>query len=103
MFDADGKYLYFAASTDAGASLQPDIHSFSRPVSGSLYLVVLSKDDPSPFAPESDEEGKDEKAEGGKAEGGKAEGGTDEKKAEGGKRGRRQARREARTRRRRSP
>ncbi len=56
VFDADGKYLYFAASTDTGASLQPDIHSFSRPVSGSVYLIVLSKDDPSPFAPESDEE-----------------------------------------------
>lgn len=56
VFDAGGKYLYFAASTDAGASLQPDIHSFSRPMSGSLYLVVLSKDEPSPFAPESDEE-----------------------------------------------
>jgi tricorn protease len=56
VFDADGKYLYFTASTDAGASLQPDIHSVSRPVSRSVYLVVLSKDDPSPFAPESDEE-----------------------------------------------
>jgi tricorn protease len=55
-FDADGKYLYFTASTDTGASLQPDIHSFSRPSSRSVYLVVLSKDDPSPFAPESDEE-----------------------------------------------
>jgi tricorn protease len=55
-FDADGKYLYFTASTDAGASSQPDIHSFSHPVSRSIYLVVLSKDDPSPFAPESDEE-----------------------------------------------
>jgi tricorn protease len=56
VFDADGNYLYFTASTDAGASLQPDIHSVSRPVSRSVYLVVLSKDDPSPFAPESDEE-----------------------------------------------
>jgi tricorn protease len=56
VFDADGKYLYFTASTDAGASLQPDIHSFSHPVSRSIYLAVLSKDDPSPFAPESDEE-----------------------------------------------
>jgi tricorn protease len=56
VFDAEGKYLYFTASTDTGASLQPDIHSFSRPSSTSLYLVVLSKDDPSPFAPESDEE-----------------------------------------------
>jgi tricorn protease len=56
VFDADGKYLYFAASTDSGQSLQPDIHSFSRPVSRSIYLIVLSKDDVSPFAPESDEE-----------------------------------------------
>jgi tricorn protease len=76
VFDADGKYLYFTASTDAGASLQPDIHSFSRPSSRSLYLVVLPKDEPSPFAPESDEE----KAEGGtdptqKAEGARPEGG----------------------------
>jgi tricorn protease len=56
VFDADGKYLYFTASTDDGPSLQPDIHSFSRPVSRSIYLVVLSKEEPSPFAPESDEE-----------------------------------------------
>jgi tricorn protease len=56
VFDADGKYLYFAASTDSGASLQPDIHALSRPVTRSLYLVVLPKEAPSPFAPESDEE-----------------------------------------------
>ncbi|MCJ7564492.1 MAG: PDZ domain-containing protein [Candidatus Aminicenantes bacterium] len=55
-FDADGKYLYFAASTDSGQSLQPDIHSLSRPVTRAIYLVVLAKDEPSPFAPESDEE-----------------------------------------------
>jgi tricorn protease len=55
-FDPDGKYLYFTASTDAGASLQPDIHSFSRPVSRSVYLIVLSREEPSPLAPESDEE-----------------------------------------------
>ncbi len=56
VFDKDGKYLYFTASTDSGASLQPDIHSFSRPVTRSVYLAVLSKTDPSPLAPESDEE-----------------------------------------------
>ena len=56
VFDAEGKYLYFAASTDSGQSLQPDIHSFSRPVTRSIYLVVLAKDEPSPFMPESDEE-----------------------------------------------
>jgi len=61
VFDADGKYLYFAASTDSGQSLQPDIHSISRPVTRSIYLAVLAKDEPSPFAPESDEEKGEEK------------------------------------------
>ena len=57
VFDRDGKYLYFSASTDAGPSLEADISSGARSVSRSLYLIVLSKADPSPFAPESDEEG----------------------------------------------
>jgi tricorn protease len=61
VFDAEGKYLYFAASTDSGQSLQPDIHSMSRSVTRSIYLAVLSKDEPSPFAPESDEEKGEEK------------------------------------------
>jgi tricorn protease len=61
VFDADGKYLYFAASTDSGQSLQPDIHAMSRPVTRSVYLAVLAKDEPSPFAPESDEEKGEEK------------------------------------------
>jgi len=56
VFDAGGKYLYFTASTDSGASLQPDIHSIFRPVTRTVYLAVLSKTDPSPFTPESDEE-----------------------------------------------
>ena len=56
VFDRDGKYLYFAASTDSGPSLQPDVGSYARPATNSLYLVVLSKSEPSPFAPESDEE-----------------------------------------------
>ena len=56
VFDPDGKYLYFTASTDSGASLQPDIHSGFKPSTRSVYLAVLSKDEPSPFAPESDEE-----------------------------------------------
>ena len=56
VFDKDGKYVYFTASTDSGPSLEPDIHSFSRPVSRSVYLAVLAKDQPSPLAPESDEE-----------------------------------------------
>ena len=56
VFDKDGKYLYFTASTDSGASMQPDITSFSHPVTRSVYLMVLSKDQASPLAPESDDE-----------------------------------------------
>jgi tricorn protease len=56
VFDKDGKYLYFTASTDSGPSLEADIASGARNVSRSIYLVVLSKTEPSPFAPESDEE-----------------------------------------------
>ena len=56
IFDKDGKYLYFTASTDSGAAMQPDIHSFSHPVTRSIYVIVLSKDQSSPLAPESDDE-----------------------------------------------
>jgi tricorn protease len=56
VWDKDGKFLYFTASTDSGASLEPDIHSAIRPVSRSVYLAVLTKDAPSPLAPESDDE-----------------------------------------------
>ncbi|HET6572654.1 MAG TPA: PDZ domain-containing protein [Fimbriiglobus sp.] len=57
-FDATGKYLYFLGSNDTGMSK----HGFSqssgdtRSPRWSLNLVVLSKDDPSPFLKESDEE-----------------------------------------------
>lgn len=57
VFDKDGKYLYFTASTNMG--LTPgwiDMSSHDRPVTRSIYLAVLRKDLPSPFAPESDEE-----------------------------------------------
>lgn len=58
VFDANGKYLYFLGSNDTGMSK----HSFAqsaadtRPPRWSLYVVVLRKDLPSPFARESDEE-----------------------------------------------
>jgi len=56
-FDANGKYLYFLASTDVGLSADwLDMSSLNRPVSSSAYVVVLRKDLPSPLAPESDEE-----------------------------------------------
>ena len=56
-FDKNGKYLYFTASTDtaltaAGLDMSSDDHRISR----SVYVAVLSKDLPSPLAPESDEE-----------------------------------------------
>jgi len=56
-FDKSGKYLYFTASTDAGPNAGwLDMSSFNRPVTRSVYAVVLRKDLPSPLAPESDEE-----------------------------------------------
>jgi len=56
VFDKDGKYLYFTASTNSGESLGLDIHATARTATSSIYLVVLDKTQPSPFAPESDEE-----------------------------------------------
>jgi tricorn protease len=58
VFDKNGKYLYFTASTNSGVAMQPDIESFSRPVTASVYLVVLAKSEASPLAPESDDEKK---------------------------------------------
>jgi tricorn protease len=56
-FDESGKYLYFTASTDIGPTTGwLDLSSMNRPVTRSVYLVVLRKDLPSPLAPESDEE-----------------------------------------------
>jgi tricorn protease len=56
-FDKNGKYLYFAASTDIGLGASwLDMSSLDRPLSRNVYVVVLNKDDPSPLAPESDEE-----------------------------------------------
>jgi tricorn protease len=56
-FDKNGKYLYFTASTDVGLSAAGlDMSSDEHRVSRSAYVAVLSKDLPSPLAPESDEE-----------------------------------------------
>ncbi len=56
VFDKNGKYVYFTASTDSGASMEPDLNSSSRPVNRNIYLIVLSKDQVSPLSPESDDE-----------------------------------------------
>jgi tricorn protease len=74
IFDKDGNYLYFTASTDSGASMQPDVQSFAHPVTRNIYLIVLSKDHGSPLAPESD----DEKPSGSKPAGKKDEKGAGE-------------------------
>ena len=56
-FDKNGKYLYFTASTDTGLTTAGlDMSSDERRVSRSVYVAVLSKDEKSPLAPESDEE-----------------------------------------------
>ncbi|MEN6607670.1 MAG: PDZ domain-containing protein, partial [Bryobacteraceae bacterium] len=57
VFDNNGESLYFMASTDAGpTSGWLDMSSINRPVTSSVYVVVLRKDLKSPLAPESDEE-----------------------------------------------
>ena len=58
VFDKNGKYLYFTASTNSGPAMEPDIQNASRPVTASVYLVVLAKSEASPLAPESDDEKK---------------------------------------------
>jgi tricorn protease len=61
VFDKDGKYLFFTASTNSGESLALDIHAVGRTSTSSIYVAVLDKTQPSPFAPESDEEKAPEK------------------------------------------
>ena len=56
VFDKDGKYLYFTASTNSGPAAEPDLQSAVQPYTRSVYLIVLSKDEKSPLAPESDDE-----------------------------------------------
>ena len=57
VFDKNGKYLYFTASTNSGPTTGwLDLSSLARPVTRSVYIVVLRKDLPSPIAPQSDDE-----------------------------------------------
>jgi len=57
VFDKNGKYLYFTASTDSGPTTAwLDLSTLSYDPTRAIYLVVLKKDQPSPLAPESDEE-----------------------------------------------
>jgi tricorn protease len=81
VFDRSGKYLYLLASTDAGPLMDSSMDSFNRPVTSSVYIVVLRRDLPSPLAPLSDEEG-EAKTEAAKTDAAKTEAGkTDSAKA----------------------
>jgi tricorn protease len=56
-FSSDGRYLYFAASTDQGLNTAwLDMSRLHRPLHRHLWVAVLSADDPSPLVPRSDEE-----------------------------------------------
>ena len=55
-FDKGGKYLYFIASTDNGPMAFGSMSAFNRGHTSSAYVMVLSKEDPSPLLPESDDE-----------------------------------------------
>ena len=55
-FDGNGRYLYFACSTNSGPTLEFDLESYARTKSSRVYLIVLAKGEASPFLAESDEE-----------------------------------------------
>jgi len=56
-FSPDGRLLYFAASVNYGLNTGwLDMSSYERRVRRHLYVAVLRQEDPSPLAPESDEE-----------------------------------------------
>ncbi len=56
-FDPAGKYLYFLSNRDYNEVLGVFDFEFSNPKATRVYVVTLRSDLPSPFAPESDEEG----------------------------------------------
>jgi len=56
-FDRDGKYLYFLASTNSGATSDGlDMTSDLYDVTSQIYSLVLAADQASPLAPELDDE-----------------------------------------------
>jgi tricorn protease len=57
VFDPNGKYLYFTASTNNGPSdAGIDLSSVDRAITSSAYVIVLSRASASPIPPESDDE-----------------------------------------------
>ncbi len=61
VWDESGKYLYFLSSTNYGlGSGWLDMSSYNSPTTNDLYMILLSKDEPSPFLPKSDDEEEEE-------------------------------------------
>ena len=59
VFDPNGKYLYFTASTNNGPSdAGIDLSSLDRAINAGVYVVVLARRTASPIPPESDDENK---------------------------------------------
>ena len=57
VFDKSGKYIYFLSSVNYALSVGwLDMTSYDRPEESSVHAVVLTKDEPSPVAPKSDDE-----------------------------------------------
>jgi len=57
VWDRNGKWLYFLASTDLGLqSGWADLGSLTRTTTSGVYVALLRGDEPTPFTPESDEE-----------------------------------------------
>ncbi|HET9215768.1 MAG TPA: PDZ domain-containing protein [Terriglobia bacterium] len=57
VFDKGGKHLFFTGSTDIGPRVFSfDMSSYPHRPTRNVYGIVLRKTDPSPLAPESDEE-----------------------------------------------
>jgi tricorn protease len=57
VWDANGRWLYFLASTDLGIrSGWADLGSQTRTSTSGVYVALLRADEPTPFTPESDEE-----------------------------------------------
>jgi tricorn protease len=54
-FDPDGKYLYYLSDRDFNEVLGNVDFEFANPKTTRVYVVTLSKDEPSPFKPQSDE------------------------------------------------
>jgi len=65
VFDPNGKFAYFIASTDSGPSTAGiDLSSLDRATTSGAYVIVLKRYGASPIPPQSDDEkGKEEKKE----------------------------------------